>query len=106
MPMRVETELFAGITARGSCRKGRSEVNREPRRRLRAPRADSSFEIHRLGPVCFSNRRLGMERTCFALHEGKSFGEAAAEFGFSEKQAWKRFHACLRKLRLSLEGKK
>ena len=38
--------------------------------------------------------------------EGKGFGEAAAEFGFSEKQAWKRFNACLRKLRLSLEGKK
>ena len=38
--------------------------------------------------------------------EGKSFGEAAREFGFSEKQAWKRFNACLRKLRLSLEGKK
>jgi len=38
--------------------------------------------------------------------EGKGFGEAAAEFGFSRKQAWKRFNACLRKLRLSLEGKK
>jgi len=38
--------------------------------------------------------------------EGKGFGEAAGEFGFSEKQAWKRFNACLRKLRLSLEGKK
>lgn len=38
--------------------------------------------------------------------EGKGFGEAATEFGFSEKQAWKRFNACLRKLRLSLEGKK
>jgi DNA-directed RNA polymerase specialized sigma24 family protein len=38
--------------------------------------------------------------------EGKGFGEAAAEFGFSKKQAWKRFNACLRKLRLSLEGKK
>lgn len=38
--------------------------------------------------------------------EGKSFGEAAREFGFSEKQAWKRFNACLRKLRLSFEGKK
>ncbi|MEO8586718.1 MAG: RNA polymerase sigma factor [Acidobacteriota bacterium] len=38
--------------------------------------------------------------------DGKGFGEAAAEFGFSEKQAWKRFNACLRKLRLSLEGKK
>ena len=38
--------------------------------------------------------------------EGKGFGEAAAEFGFSEKQAWKRFNACLRKLRLSLEGRK
>lgn len=38
--------------------------------------------------------------------EGKSFGEAAREFGFSEKQAWKRFNACLGKLRLSLEGKK
>ena len=37
---------------------------------------------------------------------GKSFGEAAREFGFSDKQAWKRFNACLRKLRLSLEGKK
>jgi RNA polymerase sigma factor (sigma-70 family) len=35
--------------------------------------------------------------------EGKGFGEAAREFGFSEKQAWKRFNACLRKLRLSLE---
>jgi len=38
--------------------------------------------------------------------EGKGFGEAATEFGFSEKQAWKRFDACLRKLRLTLEGKK
>jgi DNA-directed RNA polymerase specialized sigma24 family protein len=38
--------------------------------------------------------------------EGKGFGEAAAEFGFSKKQAWKRFNACLRKLRLSLEGKR
>jgi RNA polymerase sigma factor (sigma-70 family) len=38
--------------------------------------------------------------------EGKGFGEAATEFGFSEKQAWKRFNTCLRKLRLSLEGKK
>ena len=38
--------------------------------------------------------------------EGKGFGEAAVEFGFSEKQASKRFDACLRKLRLSLEGKK
>jgi RNA polymerase sigma factor (sigma-70 family) len=38
--------------------------------------------------------------------EGKSFGEAAIEFGFSEKQAWKRFNACLRKLRMTLEGKK
>jgi RNA polymerase sigma factor (sigma-70 family) len=38
--------------------------------------------------------------------EGKGFGEAASEFGFSEKQAWKRFNACLRKLRMSLEGKK
>jgi len=38
--------------------------------------------------------------------EGKGFGEAAREFGFSEKQAWKRFNACLRKLRLSFEGKK
>src|SRR5271169_2338457 len=38
--------------------------------------------------------------------EGKGFGEAAIEFGFSEKQAWKRFDACLRKLRLRLEGKK
>ena len=35
--------------------------------------------------------------------EGKGFAEAAREFGFSEKQAWKRFNACLRKLRLSLE---
>lgn len=35
--------------------------------------------------------------------EGKSFGEAAREFGFSEKQAWKRFNACLKKLRFSLE---
>jgi RNA polymerase sigma factor (sigma-70 family) len=38
--------------------------------------------------------------------EGKGFGEAAIQFGFSEKQAWKRFNACLRKLRMSLEGKK
>jgi len=38
--------------------------------------------------------------------EGKGLGEAASEFGFSEKQAWKRFNACLRKLRVSLEGKK
>ena len=38
--------------------------------------------------------------------DGKGFGEAAVEFGFSEKQAWKRFSACLRKLRLSFEGKK
>jgi len=35
--------------------------------------------------------------------EGKGFGEAAREFGFSEKQAWKRFNGCLGKLRLSLE---
>ena len=35
--------------------------------------------------------------------EGKGFGEAAREFGFSDKQAWKRFNACLRKLRLALE---
>jgi len=38
--------------------------------------------------------------------DGKGFSEAAGEFGFSEKQAWKRFNACLRMLRLSLEGKK
>jgi RNA polymerase sigma factor (sigma-70 family) len=37
---------------------------------------------------------------------GKSLGEAATEFGFSKKQAWKRFNACLRKLRMSFEGKK
>jgi len=35
--------------------------------------------------------------------EGKGFAEAAREFGFSEKQAWKRFNACLKKLRSSLE---
>lgn len=35
--------------------------------------------------------------------EGKSLTEAAREFGFSEKQAWKRFDACLKRLRLSLE---
>jgi DNA-directed RNA polymerase specialized sigma24 family protein len=35
--------------------------------------------------------------------EGKGFGEAAREFGFSDKQAWKRFNACLRKLRSALE---
>lgn len=33
--------------------------------------------------------------------EGKSFGEAAREFGFSEKQAWKRFNGCLKKPRVS-----
>jgi DNA-directed RNA polymerase specialized sigma24 family protein len=35
--------------------------------------------------------------------EGKSFREAASEFGFSEKQASKRFNACLKELRASLE---
>jgi RNA polymerase sigma factor (sigma-70 family) len=55
--------------------------------------------LGRISPGC---RRLLMAH----YMEGKGFGEAAREFGFSEKQAWKRFNACLRKLRLSLEGKK
>jgi RNA polymerase sigma factor (sigma-70 family) len=55
--------------------------------------------LGRISPAC---RGLLMAH----YMEGKGFSEAAAEFGFSEKQAWKRFSACLRKLRLSLEGKK
>lgn len=52
--------------------------------------------LGRISPAC-----RGLLRAHYM--EGKDFGEAAREFGFSEKQAWKRFNACLRKLRLSLE---
>jgi DNA-directed RNA polymerase specialized sigma24 family protein len=52
--------------------------------------------LGRISPAC---RGLLMAH----YMEGKGFGEAAREFGFSDKQAWKRFNACLGKLRWSLE---
>ena len=91
-------------------------VRRTVRRRARERRL-TAFDVAAPNALP-ADERLGLEealehisprcRGLLMAHyvEGKGFGEAAAEFGFSEKQAWKRFDACLRKLRQSLEGKK
>jgi DNA-directed RNA polymerase specialized sigma24 family protein len=91
-------------------------VRRAVRRRAREGRL-TAFDVA-APPALPADERLALEealgrispgcRGLLMAHymEGKGFGEAATEFGFSEKQAWKRFNACLMKLRLSLEGKK
>jgi RNA polymerase sigma factor (sigma-70 family) len=65
----------------------------------------------RLAPADLAALRQALDRIspgCRGLlmahyMEGKRLGKAARELGFSEKQASKRFSACLKKLRLSFE---